>query len=762
MDFENFNFDDILGDFVSGTENSMGPGGKPAEEKKAFAESEKESEKISDASDAIDNALAGLGEEPVKPEEEPSEEPEEIPEAAGDEEPSEEAAEPEDESELSLPSSEDWEADLENSDLPDEFISAIKENRDAPPPRTHSRYKERLAREAAEEKAREEARIAEEKKKEAERLAREKVREENRKAREEERKAREEERKLRDAEREAERRRKLREKKADQRMIAEQRQAAEREAREIREAREEARREKKKKDVEGRRKNKIGTVVFIGVIAFLIAVVILASNVVAKSEKSFNNLYIDTIPVGNMTRAEVEQKLYSGGWTQRTDTPLVISSFGDISFEINPVDAGAVLTVSDAVNKTMEYGRSGGKLSQLINYVQALLKPADLNDANTAFNSDYINARIQEAQRMLGDYVGKEPYTVDMKAATLTAVKGAGNLELEPVGLYSEITRALKAGETALSYTVISREPQMPDFQAIHDSVFATAVDAKYSDDGRYEVEDETVGCDFDVSQAISIWNETPIAETAVVPLNVTWPSVTGQELRDRLYNDLLGTCTTLYTLSSDDRINNVNLCASKINEMILYPGDIFSYNNTVGERTEEAGFRYAAAYSDGEVIEELGGGACQVSSTTYCATLYARLETIERTCHQFEVAYFDQLGLDATVSWPEPDFKFRNNKTYPIKIITKCDNEARSLTVEIWGTAEDNYSVELKTDKYQYTNADGAWIGWRTLTYRILRDEDGNIVQVPDKDGNMVDYEYTNQIIEETGRPGMDTYMFH
>lgn len=578
-----------------------------------------------------------------------------------------------------------------------------------------------------------------------------------REAREAERRA---EREAKEAERRAEKRRKILEKKADQRLIEEQRLAAEREREDAREYLEQERAEKRKRDVDGRRKSRIGSVVFLSIIALIIAGVIFAAGAVESGNKTMPNLFVGNIPVGNMTRDDVARQLSNNGWMNRTATPLTVSTFGGIQLSVDPVQAGAVITMDDAIDNACSYGRSGNRFSMLFNYVECMLKPLDLNDAGTSINEDYIRQKMEEGQKLLSDYVGTEPYTVDLDSGELRAVKGAGNLELEPAGLYEEIVSALKSGKTDISYTVITREPVMPDFSAIHSAIYAEMVDARYSDDGKYNVFDETVGCDFDVSEAVNIWSSTETAGTAVVPLSVTRPSVTGEELRGRLYNDLLGTMTTYFPLSTDDRINNVNLAASKVNGTILYPGDLFSYNGIVGERTEEAGFRYAAAYSDGEVVEELGGGACQVSSTLYCATLYARLETVERTCHQFEVAYMDQLGLDATVSWPDPDFKFRNNKTYPIKLVAYCDNDEKSITFEIWGTAEDDYTAELKTDRYQYTNADGAWVGWRTVTYRILYDSDGNVVQVPDPYGNMIGYEYT--YTNEEGKPLMDTYLFH
>jgi hypothetical protein len=199
-----------------------------------------------------------------------------------------------------------------------------------------------------------------------------------------------------------------------------------------------------------------------------------------------------------------------------------------------------------------------------------------------------------------------------------------------------------------------------------------------------------------------------------------------------------------------------------------MYPGDEFSYNQVVGARTEEAGFLPAPAYAgvgeDG-VKDEIGGGACQVSSTLYCASIFAFLETVERTAHVYPVNYI-QLGTDATVTIPEEggnvmDMKFRNNKNYPIRIVayTEETDELKTLTVEIWGTLEESdfmpiefdntasytwdiiydrviqpaypdregYKIKFDTERYTFEDAMGA--GRRTITHRKVYDTAGNLV---------------------------------
>ncbi len=137
------------------------------------------------------------------------------------------------------------------------------------------------------------------------------------------------------------------------------------------------------------------------------------------------------------------------------------------------------------------------------------------------------------------------------------------------------------------------------------------------------------------------------------------------------------------HTTNQAVRNKNVFLAAEAINGRIIMPGEIFSYNETVGKRTKEKGYGEAGAYLNGEVVNEIGGGVCQVSTTTYNAVFRAGLRSIERTSHTFAPSYVTP-GLDATVSWGGPDYKFINDTPYPIGI--KAHYESRKVTVSIFG----------------------------------------------------------------------------
>ena len=128
---------------------------------------------------------------------------------------------------------------------------------------------------------------------------------------------------------------------------------------------------------------------------------------------------------------------------------------------------------------------------------------------------------------------------------------------------------------------------------------------------------------------------------------------------------------------------------------MILSSGEIFSYNDTVGEQTAETGYKLANATQDGQIVQAYGGGICQVSSTIFAAALYANLDIKERWEHEYVSSYIDA-GLDAAVAWDMLDFKIGNDKKYPVRIDVAYTDD--SLTVDIWGTRTDNAAVEIDT----------------------------------------------------------------
>ena len=180
---------------------------------------------------------------------------------------------------------------------------------------------------------------------------------------------------------------------------------------------------------------------------------------------------------------------------------------------------------------------------------------------------------------------------------------------------------------------------------------------------------DGQVGVALDPQAAAFALDAAAPGERILLPAEVTYPSMTAAELEAVLFRDVLGTATTSVGGTSVRR-GNVKLAGECCNGLILNDGDVFDYNTVVGKRTTDRGFGAAPAYVNGETVETVGGGICQVSSTIYYAALLGNLEIVERYAHRYVVTYMP-LGMDATVSWGGPEFKFRNDTLYPIRLVT-------------------------------------------------------------------------------------------
>ena len=163
------------------------------------------------------------------------------------------------------------------------------------------------------------------------------------------------------------------------------------------------------------------------------------------------------------------------------------------------------------------------------------------------------------------------------------------------------------------------------------------------------------------------------------------------------IFPDLLGSFSTRYDSQNKNRENNLNLASAKINEKVIASGGEFSYNSVVGARTIASGYKEAKIYSNGQVVDGIGGGICQISSTLYNAAMFANLDIKERHNHQFITSYVEP-GRDATVVYGSKDLKFTNNRSYPIKIISAASDGI--VKVSIYGIKEDlEYDVSFDSE---------------------------------------------------------------
>ena len=193
--------------------------------------------------------------------------------------------------------------------------------------------------------------------------------------------------------------------------------------------------------------------------------------------------------------------------------------------------------------------------------------------------------------------------------------------------------------------------------------------------------------------------------ETISIPIHDLEPSITREMLQSKFV--LRGAYTTSFSDSTKNRKYNIRFGAEKINGIILKPGDVFSANDTLGKRTRKNGWKNAGAYEGGEVVQQPGGGVCQLSSTLYNAALYADMEIVERRNHSMPVHYVDR-GRDATINSIGNiiDFKFRNNTSSDVIIMAYTTGN--TLHMEIYGVpmeGEEYDRIEIRTKQTSSTS---------------------------------------------------------
>ena len=296
------------------------------------------------------------------------------------------------------------------------------------------------------------------------------------------------------------------------------------------------------------------------------------------------------------------------------------------------------------------------------------------------------------------------------------------------------------------SYDDITIEPEVAeakalDMDAVYKDVHKEVSDAKLeSVDGKNKVTPHVVGVDFDLAAAKEALAKTPDKEVRIA-LKLTQPKVTTQMVQATLFQDTLSQQTTYFSPKKVNRVSNVKLAAKNINGTILNPGEVFSFNKIVGPRTAARGFKEAQIFASGEIVDGLGGGICQVSSTLYMASMKADLKTVSRRNHSFYVDYAPK-AQDATVVYGSIDFQFENDSPYPIKIVAYAENNFVRVTIK--GTKTEQKSVKIKTSTLSTTP-------YQTKT----------IVDSSLKAGERVDV-YKRQRIGYVCRSGITIHGFH
>lgn len=325
------------------------------------------------------------------------------------------------------------------------------------------------------------------------------------------------------------------------------------------------------------------------------------------------------------------------------------------------------------------------------------------DQAEAAVN-DYIKELRKKAISIkVGEYVvhktlGELDYTADAKEAAIQAVDlgRCGNL----VKRYKDI-KDIEEGSVTLKLSFTYDKEKIKEIVSKDVSKFNTKpINASVAiKNGKLVYTNDVVGSKVSIDEtsnliigAIDKWDRKDIAIKAVVEDDK--PLYT-RDIVEKC-NTVLGTYTTEYASSAEGRAANLANGARLINNIVLYPGDVFSAYDVLTPFTAANGYHVAGAYLNGEVIDSVGGGACQVTTTLYNTVLMAELEVVQRQPHSMTISYVD-LSRDAAIAGTYKNFKFKNNTDVPILIQASTVN--RRITFKIYGN--ETRDTKNRTVKY-------------------------------------------------------------
>jgi vancomycin resistance protein YoaR len=201
---------------------------------------------------------------------------------------------------------------------------------------------------------------------------------------------------------------------------------------------------------------------------------------------------------------------------------------------------------------------------------------------------------------------------------------------------------------------------------------------------------------------ALDNLEQTGTDQTAELIIDKIQPEITNGQVNDLGIKELLGKGESWFTGSITNRIFNLKKAAEVINGKLVAPGETFSFNDTIGEVSADTGYKQAYIIKEGKTILGDGGGVCQVSTTLFRAVLATGLPIVARTAHAYRVSYYEvnyQVGFDATVFQPAPDFRFVNDTPGYILIQMVYDEPKKYLSFEIYGTSDER-KVELSKSR--------------------------------------------------------------
>jgi vancomycin resistance protein YoaR len=409
------------------------------------------------------------------------------------------------------------------------------------------------------------------------------------------------------------------------------------------------------------------------------------------STKIAKGVYIKGIDVSGLTKEDATKKISS--YVSSSIPEEIKLKHNDFETSLSTSQLSIYFNTEESVNMAYNIGKNGNIFQKNTEILNTLFSKVNI-DPGFSIDEEQLKKDLQDISSKLPDKVIESSCYIDDNRLIITKGQAGKSIKVEDSANYitKEINN-LNVQNNPLELITEDAYPNQIDLDAVYNEVHKDPVNAYYSQNP-YVVHPSENGMDFAISldDAKNLLQEEK--DEYVIPLKVLYPSVTTNMIGTEAFPDLLSEFSTKYAASNKNRTTNLILASKKINGTVLMPGETFSYNKVVGARTIAAGYKEAPIYVSGRVEDGIGGGICQITTTLYNAVLYANLDIVERSNHQFVPSYAGP-SRDATVVYGAIDFKFKNNRDYPIKIT--CSVSGGIANFKIWGLKSDNdYEVQI------------------------------------------------------------------
>ena len=495
-------------------------------------------------------------------------------------------------------------------------------------------------------------------------------------------------------------------------------------------------------------------------LAVLVVLGVCSYGFVLKNQDAiYPNVYVAGVNVGGLKRdaaisavSEAVEKSYA------SDTLNVV--LPDRTLSLTPEVTQVALNPEQAIDEAMRCGRSGGPISAVINYLRAGKSEYTVDlDSSLNLDTEYIRTLIDQTARECASDKIDPIVKVDEDAGTITITAGSPAISLDADKLYDAVIARFASGDFSdLDFDYDTVACESVDLQQYYDKYCKEMTDAYY-DEEKKELVPEVNGYGFDLPYYTQKLAMAKAGDVITIQMEDLIPAVTLEDLKKTYFADTLASYDSPHTANAA-RTKNLELACKAINGTVLNPGDEFSFNKIVGERTKEKGYQAAIVYTDGGKSEaQEGGGICQVASTIYTCTLLADLEVTERSPHMYLVTYVEP-GMDATIYWPSLDFKFKNSTDMPLRIDASVSGGY--VHIKLVGTKQEHdydhiklrgvYAsstawktvAEIDGKKVEITIAKGAGVDANGNAIDLAVDANGNKYVL----GSIIEGEYTGYTI--------------